>query len=120
MTIFDQVILGQPYSKSNCRQAVTIKGKSRLIKSKKALEYEKIFNSQCKVLDPLVEEPVFLLVEVWYASWRPDLEIELIQDLLQNKVYKNDRQVVRKMAVRMLPNDKQNPRARIRVALADQ
>jgi Holliday junction resolvase RusA-like endonuclease len=66
------------------------------IKSEKALRYCDTFNGQCPVLDDLIEEDVVVDITIYYASRRPDLDESLILDLLQGKVYKNDRQVKEK------------------------
>jgi len=115
--IADFMILGEPASKGNCRRVVKIGNMPRLIKSKKAIEYSKEFEKQCPVLAEPAECHVILTVYVWYRTWRPDIEIELIKDLLQGRIIKNDRQVVAQMAVRM-PNDKNEPRVRIKVTEA--
>lgn len=111
---FDEIILGEPASAKNRRQIVTHGGKPRLIKSKKALAYTKEFDRQCPVLDPPLEDDVCVLVDVWYASRRPDLAcMDIIMDLLQSKVYANDRQVKATMSLWNI--DRVRPRVRIRV-----
>jgi Holliday junction resolvase RusA-like endonuclease len=110
----DFTISGEPASAKNQRRIVQVHGKPRIIKSKKAFSYIRQFDAQCPVLDPLIESDVALRVDVWYASRRPDLAcMDLIQDLLQNKIYVNDRQVKASMSVWNL--DRENPRARIRL-----
>jgi len=87
-----------------------------LIKSKKALDYQKHFLEQAEPLklEPLIEGDCSLSVDVYYASRRPDLAcVDLIQDLLQNICYANDRQVKASQSIWNI--DKENPRARIRV-----
>ena len=110
---FDETILGEPASGKNSRRIVSIGGKLRLIKSKKALAYTKMFNEQCPVLDPLIEGDVAVWLDVYYASRRPDLATELILDLLQDHVIKNDRQV--KVIISLWNLDREEPRCRIRV-----
>lgn len=66
---------------------------SRLIKSAKALSYSDQFKQQCPVLDELLLGDLCVTMHIWYASRRPDLDESLILDLLQDRVYKNDRQV---------------------------
>ncbi len=115
---FDEIILGEPASAKNRRQIVTHGGKPRLIKSRKALEYTKTFNQQCPALNPLLEGDVCVMVDVWYASRRPDLAcMDIIMDLLQAKVYANDRQVKATMSLWNL--DREKPRVRIRVRSMD-
>jgi hypothetical protein len=111
---FDIVVYGEPQSAKNRRRIVKMGNRTALIKSKKALIYETIFNEQCPILDDLMECDVSLRIDVWYGSRRPDLAcIDYIQDLLQKRVYKNDRQVKAHMAVWNLA--RKDPRARIRV-----
>ena len=86
-------ILGEPASKANSRRLVTIGGRPRFIKSKKALGYTKNFKSQCPVRKELFKEDVFVAIKIYYASRRPDLDASLILDLLQDCIYPNDRLV---------------------------
>ena len=90
------VIFGEPASKANSRRMVTIKGRPRLIKSKKALDYIKVFGQQCPVLDELIEGDVSVTMHIHYASRRPDLDESVILDEMQGKIYVNDRQVKHK------------------------
>ncbi len=107
---------GQPQSAKNARQIVKFGNRSALIKSKKALAYAQHFDSQCLVLDEALEGDLALWVDAYYVSRRPDLAcVDLIQDLLQGKIYKNDRQV--KVSGSSWNLDKENPRARIRVRI---
>ena len=81
------------------------------------MDYKESFENQAKekklYQDVLIEDDIELIVDVWYKSRRPDLEIELIQDIMQGIIYKNDRQIKKKIAERFL--DRDNPRARIRI-----
>ena len=114
----DIVVLGEPASAKTQRRIVKARGVPRLIKSAKALIYEKSFLLQCPCLNPLMEGDVSLLVDVHYASRRPDLAcIDLIQDLLQGSIYLNDRQV--KASQSLCNLDKKNPRVRIRVKMLE-
>ena len=45
------------------------------------------------MLDDLYEEDLAVAMKIYYKSRRPDLDESLILDLLQGKVYKNDRSV---------------------------
>ena len=111
---FDCVIFGEPASAKNRRRIVSVGGKPRLIKSAKALAYEKVFREQCPKCEPIIEGDCALSVEVYYGSRRPDLAaVDLIQDLLQGFVYVNDRQVKASQSLWNL--DKENPRCRIKV-----
>lgn len=116
---FDVTIIGEPASAKNQRRIVQVGGKPRIIKSKKAFEYIRKFDAQCPVMDPMIDVDVALRVDVWYASRRPDLAcMDLIQDLLQDKVYLNDRQVKASMSIWNL--DRENPRVRIRLIRMEQ
>jgi|TARA_Y100000310_G_scaffold344451_1_gene457283 hypothetical protein len=101
----------------NQRRIVYSGGRPLIIKSKKALSYRNSFIEQCPIVDPIIEDDVVLLVDVWYGSRRPDLAcIDYIQDLIQGKVIKNDRQVKASQSIWNL--DRENPRVRVRVGLA--
>lgn len=111
---WSQEIAGEPASKSNSRRLVRIKGKVRVIKSEKALNYKKHFLEQVKPPSSPIEGDVELGVIVWYATRRPDLDVSLIMDLLQDaEVIKNDRQIKVIKAYHQL--DKENPRSLITV-----
>lgn len=110
----DFVVKGEPASAKNSRRIV-LRGKHpRLIKSKKALEYCDAFALQCPNLEELIECDVALRLDVYYQSRRPDLAaMDLVMDLLQGRVIKNDRCVKASQSVWNL--DKENPRTRIRI-----
>ena len=115
---FDQVILGEPASAKNRRRIVLAGGRPRLIKSAKALDYEKYFREQCKPLGELIVGDCAIWLDCYYGSRRPDLAaVDLIQDLLEGYVYKNDRQVKASASIWNL--DKENPRVRVRVRSLD-
>ena len=106
---WSQEIKGEPASKSNSRRLIRVKGKARVIKSEKALRYKEEFLSQVKALEDPLEGDVEFGVVVWYATRRPDLDVSLIMDLLQDAgVIKNDRQIKIIRAYHQL--DKENPR----------
>jgi len=86
-------ILGEPSSKANSRRLVFLGGKPRFIKSKKALKYSRDFDLQCPVRKKMFEEDLSIAIKIYYRSRRPDLDESLILDLLQGKVYKNDRSI---------------------------
>lgn len=108
---WEATILGEPASKANSRKFVNFGGKPRFIKSDKALSYSKDFLLQCPTLDPLLEGDLFFGAKIYYASRRPDLDESLILDLLQERVYLNDRQVKCKFVMWGL--DKENPRVEL-------
>lgn len=89
------VIVGEPASKANSRRMVRRGGKVAFIKSAKALSYVDGLRLQVPRL-PEVERlrgTLKLTARVFYASRRPDLDISLILDGLQDRIYRNDRQV---------------------------
>ena len=106
-------IQGEPASKSNSLRLVTIKGRPAFIKSKKALNYAKDFAMQCPVLNPMMEGYLEVEMTVYYATRRPDLDESVILDCMQNKIYKNDRQVKSKIVRWGL--SRSNPRTEIEV-----
>ena len=106
-------IQGEPASKSNSRRLVTIKGRPAFIKSKRALNYAKDFARQCPVLNPMMEGYLEVEMTVYYATRRPDLDESVILDCMQDKIYKNDRQVKSKIVRWGL--SRSNPRTEIEV-----
>ena len=68
--------------------------------------------------NPLLEGDVFVACKVWYRTRRPDLDVSLILDLLESKVYQNDRQVRRMFLDHGI--DRDDPRAEIVVLPIDQ
>lgn len=121
-------ILGQPCSKANSRQIVTIKGRPTPIKSKEALAYERDALRQIPTAArQRLEGPVRLTIRIWYASERPDLDESLLLDVLQDRyatdkrtkervlvqagVYRNDRQVRERHVYHGI--DRANPRAEV-------
>lgn len=108
-------IIGEPASKANSRKFVFNRktNKPMFIKSDKARAYEKTFKQQCPTLNPLIEHDVEVIIEIFYASRRPDLDESLILDLMQDRIYKNDRQVKKKIIKWGL--DKDNPHSVIQI-----
>lgn len=102
-------IYGEPASKANSRRWT---GKY-FIKSAKALAYAHEFGQQCPVLERLMEGDLRITITIYYASRRPDLDPSLIFDLLQERIYLNDRQLKEQHLYWGL--DKDNPRAEITV-----
>tara|TARA_R100001594_G_scaffold24026_2_gene47098 strand:- start:11396 stop:11803 length:408 start_codon:yes stop_codon:yes gene_type:complete len=109
------VVLGEPASKANSRQIVMISGRPAVIKSKKAREYAKTFAEQCAVMNDikLLEGDLWIEIEIFYKTRRPDLCEDLILDLLQGIAYTNDRQIKEKYIFHGL--DKEKPRSIIRI-----
>ena len=112
-------IHGEPASKANSRRLVSIKGKTRFIKSEKALSYSRAFDQQC----PFRKEPfgkkedLAIAMKIFYKTRRPDLDESLILDLLQGRVYENDRSVKSKFIEHGL--DKKHPRSVIVISGLD-
>ena len=106
-------ILGEPASKANSRKLVFFGKKPAFIKSEKARSYLKNFNEQCEPLSELLEGNLGVEMTIFYASRRPDLDESVVLDAMQDKIYKNDRQVKQKIINWGL--DKENPRSEIRV-----
>ena len=119
MTTIFFIIHGEPASKANSRKLVTIKGRPAFIKSDKARKYVKQFEEQCPQMgDSMFLDDVEVEMTVYYASRRPDLDESVILDCMQGFIYKNDRQVKRKIITWGL--DKENPRSEITVRLMEQ
>ena len=106
-----QIIFGEPASKANSRRVVKFGNMSRLIKSSKALGYSEMFKQQCRPLATLMAGDLRVMMRIYYASRRPDLDESLILDLMQGLIYENDRQVKEKHIYWGL--DPENPRTEI-------
>lgn len=124
-------ILGEPASKANQRRIVEIAGRSQIIKSKKALDYERSALAQIPPAARVrIEGPVSVTMRIFYSTERPDLDESVILDVLQDRwskspregaprvlvqrgVYCNDRQVREKHVYHAI--DRGNPRAEITV-----
>lgn len=113
---YEATILGEPASKANSRRIVKVGGSPRVIKSKKALSYARSFAAQCPLKSSLLDEDgstVLVVLDIYYASRRPDLDESLILDLLQERAYKNDRSV--KARITRWHLDRVNPRSVVRM-----
>ena len=107
------VIQGEPASKANSRQLVTIKGRPAFIKSAKARRYVTDFHAQCPKPRQLFEGDLCITIDIWYRSKRPDLDGSLLLDACQGIIYKNDRQCREIHLYWHL--DRENPRAEITI-----
>lgn len=107
------IVKGEPASKANSRRLITVGGKPRFIKSSKALSYAEAFSLQVLKVEPLLIGELSVYMWIYYASQRPDLDESLILDLLQGKIYINDRQVRERHVYHYI--DKDNPRVEIYV-----
>ena len=106
-------VYGEPASKANSRQLVTIKGRTLFIKSAKAMRYLYDFKKQCPKLSQLLEGDLSISCHIWYASRRPDLDASLIFDAMEGMIYKNDRALKEMHLFWHL--DRKNPRSEITV-----
>ena len=111
------IVYGEPASKANSRRLITVGGKPRFIKSSKALGYAEDFKRQVPRVEPMLEGELRVDMWIYYASQRPDLDESLILDLLQEKIYLNDRQVRERHVHHFI--DKNNPRVEILVQPRD-
>lgn len=128
--VVDLVIYGEPASKANSRRLVSFGDRPAIVKSTKALRYERDALRQIPAhLRLRLEGPVRVTLRIFYASERPDLDESVVLDVLQDRwskgksgqgrelvqagVIRNDRQVREKHVHHGI--DKANPRAEIRV-----
>lgn len=119
-------ILGEPASKANSRRLVKFGVRPALIKSKKALDFERAALLQIPdSAKQMLDGDICFKSHIFYASRRPDLDESVIMDVLQAKikngivirrgVYLNDRQIKEKHIYWGL--DKTNPRVEIEITL---
>ena len=106
-------VQGEPASKANSRQLVTIKGRPAFIKSAKARRYVIDFKKQCPKLNQMLEGDLSIEIHIWYASRRPDLDASLIFDAMEGMIYPNDRALKQMHLFWHL--DRENSRAEITV-----
>ena len=111
------VVYGEPASKANSRKIVLFGNRPASIKSDKARGYARDFLLQVGPILPLVEGELRMDLWIHYASRRPDLDESLILDLLQGRVYENDRQVRERHVYHSL--DKERPRVEILIQPRD-
>jgi hypothetical protein len=142
MTRVAFTILGEPASKANSREIITlrirdkatgqVKTSPRVRKSDKALDYEHDALRQVPPRFRLqLQGPVRVTLRIFYASERPDLDESVVLDVLQDRyktigkgeqkrrelvqkgVYVNDRQVREKHVFHAI--DRANPRTEVLV-----
>lgn len=107
-------INGEPASLKNQRRIVRRGKKLLSIKSAKAMKYWDSFVHQIPPGIEMLEGDLYIHVDVYYASRRPDLScLDIIKDILQGHAYENDRQIKAESAVWNL--DRSTPRTRIRI-----
>ena len=93
------VIEGEPCSKANSRRLVHIKGRMVPIKSTR---------------EELFTEDLIVCMKIFYKTLRPDLDESLVLDLMQGRIYKNDRSIKLKYIEHGL--DRESPSTLIVVA----
>lgn len=111
------VVLGEPASKANSRKLVMFGKRPASIKSDKARGYARDFDLQVRPILPLMQGELRIDLWIYYRTQRPDLDESLILDLLQGKIYENDRQVRERHVYHMI--DKENPRIEILILPRD-
>lgn len=110
-------ILGEPCSKANSRIMIVNKGKRRCIKNANAQAYVESFlwqmrNHTKNMKLVQFKGNVMFDCNIYYASYRKDLDESLIMDCLQKSgILQNDRQIKEKHIYHRI--DKKNPRAEI-------
>lgn len=114
-------VFGEPASKSNCRKIVWVRPKRcrrirpMVIKSEKALQYEKDFLAQVVRPKKPLEGDLILHCTIFYRTNRPDLDESLVMDCLQKAgIIGNDRQIKEKHIYHG-GIQKENPRVEIRL-----
>jgi hypothetical protein len=78
-------IPGEPAAKGNSREIVMIGGRPRLRKCDKALAFEALAGMYVPKTEKPYDGDVAVIVRVFYASRRPDVDASLVYDALQNK-----------------------------------
>ncbi|CAE6958899.1 RusA family crossover junction endodeoxyribonuclease [Paraburkholderia domus] len=121
MTIIAFTILGEPASKANSRELVTLRYRDadtgelhrrpRLRKSDKALAYERAALRQIPPMHRVrLTGPVCVTLRIFYATERPDLDESVVLDVLQDRysyVYRNKERVRELVAKGVYRNDRQ-------------
>ena len=106
-------IYGEPVSMKNSRKIVKFGNRPGLIKSDAARAYENDVIAQVRTLPKLFEGDLVTTAHVYYKTRRKDLDIELLFDCLQGRIYQNDRQIKEKHIYWHL--DKKSPRVEIEI-----
>jgi Holliday junction resolvase RusA-like endonuclease len=102
---WSHVIKGEPASKANSR---ILTKHMTFIKSSKARQYGKDFVAQLRQPAKLLGGPLSVRLTICYRTWQSDMDESLILDLLQGRVYHNDRQIVERHVYRE-PNRSKDP-----------
>jgi len=86
----------------------------RPIKSEKALQFVDAAIRQVPILPELLTQPLIAHIWIWYPSERNDLDESLVLDVLQGRVYKNDRQIRERHVYHAV--DRDNPRVNVEIS----
>jgi len=119
VAIVSFTIRGEPASKANSRSlARPFVGKDQkprilFVKSAKARAYEHNAQYQIPRLPMLMVGPLRATIHIWYASELPDLDESIILDVMQGRIFRNDRQVREKHVFHGI--DRSNPRAHVTI-----
>lgn len=111
LTTYNEVIVGNVPSKSNCYKIISFNGHASLAKTKAMKEYENSFYIQCKSRNAMINGYFELYLKVFYPTQKSDLDnsLKVILDCLQKtKTIVNDNKCVKIIAEKYL--DKINPR----------
>ena len=114
---FGFTVYGQCASKANSRRIVKVNGRMASIKSDAAMAFSRDFIKQCPVLDKMFLDDVHVDIDIFYPTRRNDLDESLVLDLMQGRIYENDRQVRSRRTRWGLC--KTNPRVEINVRLME-
>ena len=106
-------IYGEPVSMKNSRKIVRFGNRPALIKSDAGRSYENDVIAQVKTLPTLLTKDLSVIAHAYYKTKRKDLDIELLFDCLQGRIYQNDRQIKEKHIYWHL--DKKSPRVEIEI-----
>lgn len=125
-------IFGEPASKANSRELVTIAGHAAFIKSEKARNYVREALLQIPIVyRKRLEGRVGVSLWIFYASERSDLDESVVLDVMQDQwvrvgekrvlvqagIYRNDRQVRHKEVDHAI--DRYRPRCEVKVWALD-
>lgn len=113
------IIHGEVCSKANSRRMVPGRSKAgklfmRPIKSDKALAFVTAATLQVPQMSEMLLGKLVAHIWIYYPSERNDLDESLVLDVLQGRVYANDRQVREKHVYHRI--DKVDPRVEIHLS----
>lgn len=114
--VYKSVVMTEPSSKANSRRLIYVGKRPRFILSKNAQKYCEEWEVNSSVIvapESPVTFDVAVVMKIYYATRRKDLDESLILDMLQGKAFVNDRQVKKKDITWGF--DKEMPRSEIEV-----